>query len=440
VLASLLPGLREVRAPLAAGYLWIAVAWVLFEPVIPERDEAEGVVASFYRAGDLPSFLGIGVVVLSFAAYLLGELTSNALGPVLRRCFPPAWPEQGKDWPRTPLSQQARDALLQIVRRSHDQLTTSLALSGDGLNLGRYLEEQLGRPLPAEGIPSPPSIAPPPSKRMPPASGPGYAEPQNEDARHIAMMVRTVLADLDVVAKTRLLGRDPELYAEVDRNRAAVEFDLAITPPLLAFAIGVGARSDPLVLALLVVLGALLSWGLFRDAVRSEKVRTQLLLQSIEDRRVYVPALERLETAAAALASRRHPDFMRGAAEDAVLALQSAADSLERVGSSEPSLARHARRQIDLAEEALARVKRLFPAPVVQMAEEAMGLLTASADGWVAATEGFGPPKEDPRELIDRAKELLAGFQREAREAVEQAATLAGRQSDGPGPDDDAAT
>jgi hypothetical protein len=469
VLASLLPGLREVRAPLAAGFLWIAFAWVLFEPIIPERDEAEGVVASFYRATDLPSVLGIGVVVLSFAAYLIGELTSNTLGPVLRRHFPPAWRGQGKDWPRTPLSQPARDALLHVARRSHDQLKTSLALSGAGMNPGEFLEKQLGRPLPPEGLsssrptapapnatrsaiassrarrlargksqPSPQTSASASSKRMRAPTGPGSAEPpepRDENPRQIALMVQTVLEDLDVVAKTRLLGRDPELYAEVDRNRAAVEFDLAIAPPLLALAIGVGARSSPLVFALLLLLGALLSWGLFRDAVRSEKVGTQLLLQSIEDRRVYVPALERLETAAAALASRQQPDSMRGAAAEAALALQGAMDSLEDVGSSEPALARHARRQIDLAQEPMARVSEFFPAPVVRTAEDAMGLLTAAADGWVAATDGFGPPKEDPQDLVARARERITTFRREAREAVQQATTLGGPPSDRPGPD-----
>ena len=74
-------------------------------------------------------------------------------------------------------------------------------------------------------------------------------------------MVQTVLEGLDVVAKTRLLGRDPELYAEVDGNRAAVEFDLAIALPLLALAVGVGARSDPLVFALFLALGTLFAWG-----------------------------------------------------------------------------------------------------------------------------------------------------------------------------------
>ena len=89
MLASLLPGLREVRAPLAAGYLWLVVAWVVLEPVVPQRAEASGVVASLYRAGDILSVLGVGVA-LSFAAYLLGSLSSSTLTPLLRRLFPPA--------------------------------------------------------------------------------------------------------------------------------------------------------------------------------------------------------------------------------------------------------------------------------------------------------------------------------------------------------------
>jgi hypothetical protein len=433
LLASLLPGLREVRAPLAAGYLWIAVAWVILEPSIPERDDAKGVMASLYRALDLPSVIGIGLIA-SFAAYLIGKLATNALGPALRTAFPPPPDDQGKDSRRTPLSQPARAALEQVVRRSHDQLTTALALSGPDADVGRFLEKQLRRPLPAEGFGPPRPVAPPPSKRMPPPEGPGSMEPQDEDARHIALMVQAVLVDLDVVAKTRLLGRDPELYAEVDRNRAAVEFDLAVAPPLLALAIAVGARSDPLVAGVLVALGALLAWGLFRDAVRSETVANQLLLQSIEDRRVYLPTLERLETAAAQLASRQHPDFMRAAAEDAALALQAAIVSLERVGNSEPALARHARRQVELAEEPVAHVRRLFPAPVTQTAEEALDLLKATADGWVATMDGLGPPAEDPHDRLTRAQKLLADFQSDAREAVLEATTLGGPKPDGQEP------
>jgi hypothetical protein len=35
MLASLLPGLRDLRAPLAAGYLWLAAGWLYFAPLLP---------------------------------------------------------------------------------------------------------------------------------------------------------------------------------------------------------------------------------------------------------------------------------------------------------------------------------------------------------------------------------------------------------------------
>jgi hypothetical protein len=87
LLAGLLSGLREVRAPLAAGYLWLVAAWVVLEPVVPVRAEASGVVESLYRASDVLSVLGLGIA-LSFAAYILGSISSSTLTPLLRRFSP----------------------------------------------------------------------------------------------------------------------------------------------------------------------------------------------------------------------------------------------------------------------------------------------------------------------------------------------------------------
>ena len=82
MLASLLPGLRDVRAPLAAGYLWLVACWLTLEPSVPERADAHGVVASLYRADDVLSVVGLGLV-LAFAAYLLGSLSAGASGRTL---------------------------------------------------------------------------------------------------------------------------------------------------------------------------------------------------------------------------------------------------------------------------------------------------------------------------------------------------------------------
>jgi hypothetical protein len=79
------------------------------------------------------------------------------------------------------------------------------------------------------------------------------------------------------------------------------------------------------------LLGTILAWALFADAVRSERATNKILLDSIADRRVQSPTLARLETRAVALVSHTLPELMSRAAKDAALALQGSATSVERV-------------------------------------------------------------------------------------------------------------
>jgi hypothetical protein len=68
VLSSLLPGLRELRAPLSAGYLWLLVLWIAFDPLIPSEDDAGGIGDSLSALGEAVSAIAIGIgVALSFA-------------------------------------------------------------------------------------------------------------------------------------------------------------------------------------------------------------------------------------------------------------------------------------------------------------------------------------------------------------------------------------
>ncbi len=71
VLSSLLPGLRDVRAPLAAGYIFLFDLWLLFGTSLPEENEATGVVESIYRLEGFVSSIGVAVAV-SFVAFLVG--------------------------------------------------------------------------------------------------------------------------------------------------------------------------------------------------------------------------------------------------------------------------------------------------------------------------------------------------------------------------------
>jgi hypothetical protein len=76
VLSYLLPGLRELRAPLAAGYIWLLSAWLLFHDDIPSRDESTGLLREIYELADGLGSTGKAIVV-SFAAYLIGSLSKK---------------------------------------------------------------------------------------------------------------------------------------------------------------------------------------------------------------------------------------------------------------------------------------------------------------------------------------------------------------------------
>jgi hypothetical protein len=39
LLASLLPGLRDLRVPLAAGLMWLVVLWLSFYPDLPTKSK-----------------------------------------------------------------------------------------------------------------------------------------------------------------------------------------------------------------------------------------------------------------------------------------------------------------------------------------------------------------------------------------------------------------
>jgi hypothetical protein len=77
VLVNLLPGLREIRAPLAAGYLFLVTAWVLFHDRV---DVGPGASATVDAIEGLKDQLGTGAfaAALSFLAFLLGALWEPA--------------------------------------------------------------------------------------------------------------------------------------------------------------------------------------------------------------------------------------------------------------------------------------------------------------------------------------------------------------------------
>ena len=73
MLTSLLPGLRQLRAPLAAGYLWLIAIWLIWSH--PARAGMWGGWQALRDVRGQVSPLGKGVA-LTFAAYVVGILTA----------------------------------------------------------------------------------------------------------------------------------------------------------------------------------------------------------------------------------------------------------------------------------------------------------------------------------------------------------------------------
>src|SRR4051794_34007247 len=75
MLANLVPGLRELRAPLSAGFMWLTALWIAFKPLVSTEAGRSGFWASINSLADLVSDAGLGVAA-GFTAYLVGSVSA----------------------------------------------------------------------------------------------------------------------------------------------------------------------------------------------------------------------------------------------------------------------------------------------------------------------------------------------------------------------------
>lgn len=75
MLGNVLPGLRELRAPLAAGYLWLLFAWLVWGDELPTSKEvrSDPALDRLYELEPVISSIGLAVVA-SVAAYMVGSI------------------------------------------------------------------------------------------------------------------------------------------------------------------------------------------------------------------------------------------------------------------------------------------------------------------------------------------------------------------------------
>lgn len=207
MLASLLPGLRDIRTPLTVGYLWIAALWLALDPYLPKEEPTEdGIIRRIY---EINNALGVGTAIaaLSFAAYVLGAVATVSVentrtGRALASFSPYFQTPTGRD----------------AVRLYYS-----------------YLRD-VALPKSTQGIKLP----------------------------HTTSLTRVVLSEMATPVtelRTRLLISNQDVFGEYDRLVSEAEFRLNITIPLFAASVYASVAFSRLWLLFLIIVLALLVQG-----------------------------------------------------------------------------------------------------------------------------------------------------------------------------------
>ena len=383
MLSNLLPGLRELRAPFAAGVLWVLAAWMALEPDIPTEVMATGVAWSVYRLRALLQPVAAGAAA-GFIAYLVGSLSVAISSDAIKASFPVHITRKRRR-PFNTLSPAALGALYRAAAQAREDIEavgefTTLQVEEalmrhvadlDGLTqvpirrLRRRVVNLLDRLFPRRRV----------DKRrreiMRHESDPSIEE------RVDHLVVRLVVSELDAVSTVRLLGKEPDLYSAIDRHRAEVEFRVAVMPPLLALFLVVATRADGGVARLVpVIVGVVSVAGLYWDALKQQRQSRSLLIDAASYGRVQFLALEQLTRMVAGVEQMSR----RAAAHRMNARLKSAIDLIGKLDSFAPSALAaveatdNAARLFDLLRERLSPEVRLVALQCVDALKNAAKL------------------------------------------------------------------
>jgi hypothetical protein len=310
--ANLLPGLRELRAPLAAGYMLLVAAWMLAIGAFPVEKEATGIAATLYHVKAVIGSAGL-VAAISFVAYLTGSIVADAasagyrgVSTLLRRADPPD-PKP----PRPGLRRGDRPVLVSVgptgyigprgveglseftdrtwrdlegpvpdLERVQRLTTCAYAAFGpesrESVKLGlvdliAYVAEAVDQ------------------ERVGRAGEKFELSPWVRNRVSAQLTLRTI-AELDLV-QTRLLGSEQELHGAADRLRAEAELRLALALPLMLLGIAFVVRGPWW--AAVLSLAAVPAFTF--QAVRRNRQAGDLLADAISIERVKAPTLERFQ-------------------------------------------------------------------------------------------------------------------------------------------------
>jgi hypothetical protein len=282
MLAGLIPGIREVRAPLAAGYLWLFALWLALKPSLPSEDEATGVAADVIDLANTATPVAVAVAV-SFAAYLLGSISDTVL-----RAGRSVWPERLR-WPGF----EGGMSTLRPSERGYDSL--DLAAREHVRNIDSMLRTK-ARSL--EDLPR--ELIQPRSEFDAYTRADAGGGPAPETLARYAL-INDTFNELPVVA-TRLMGEQAELLSAVDRLRSEADLRRSVVPPLVVLFAVLTVRSHWAWIFGLILVALIAYQGRQREQEAGD-----LVIDAIFIGRVEPPAFERLRRAAEELPERSGP-------------------------------------------------------------------------------------------------------------------------------------
>lgn len=207
ILASALPGFRDLRAPLTAGYLWLVLLWVVIKPDLATRPTNE-IAGAIWDLGKAAGPIWVGLAV-GIAAYLVGAV-SQALSTPTNWVLDKAWQKVYHHF---------------AIRQFNSDGTVNKRLPRIFLNyhrdpLDKLCDIALNRSYAYQ-------------YRYADGSTPNYEEEVNDQAN----AARSGLYEEIKLPTTLLLGKEPTLFTEADRLRGESQFRVAIIPPLIALTI-----------------------------------------------------------------------------------------------------------------------------------------------------------------------------------------------------------
>ena len=291
MLASLLPGLRDLRTPLAAGYAWLLAVWIVQGRIIVEAVETSPGLEGIRSLGAIIGSATI-LTVASFAAYLIGSIIP-ALSPTPGERF--------EEWLAADLA-KALPARLAHRRRSNER-----GFGGPSLQVA--IRDRLAPAVDSDGYMAAFNTSALPADSLKSIIGeimdhqffdndPEYAASPVERRREIVKYrfsdtllneaLRSVAREREILA-TRLQVERATLWDQYDRIQSEVELRLSLVLPLIATSLALAVAWSPWAL-----FGLLVPMGTYGDALKRRRAATEILVQAVIAGLVSSPTIESL--------------------------------------------------------------------------------------------------------------------------------------------------